>query len=198
MMEQQRKPATLSGESVSIYQKLLDRIIVMTERITSAEGSTKTIIPFLSICRHSYQAPLIPSVLTPSFCLILQGEKELHLGQDIIGYHAGDYLASMIDMPASGQVIGVTKESPYIGLRIDFTTTEIASVVMEAEINVKSKDKMLSTAAFVGRSDTDLLDIFIRLLKLIDKPKEAQFLSALIKREMIFNLLSGDYGYLFL
>jgi AraC-like DNA-binding protein len=104
----------------------------------------------------------------------------------------------MIDMPASGQVIGVTKESPYIGLRIDFTTTEIASVVMEAEINVKSKDKMLSTAAFVGRSDADLLDIFIRLLKLIDKPREAQFLSALIKREMIFNLLSGDYGYLFL
>src|SRR5258708_37386970 len=30
-----------------------------------------------------------------------------------------------------------------------------------------------------------------------DKPKEAPFLSALIKREMIYILLSGDYGHLF-
>jgi AraC-like DNA-binding protein len=197
-MVEQHKPSALFGDGVSIHHKLLKRIIAMAERITRAEGSTRTIVPFFSISRHSYQVPLIPSVLTPSFCLILQGEKELHLGQDIITYHAGDYLASMIDMPASGRVISATEESPFIGLRIDFTTKEIASVVMEAGINVTAKDKMLSTAAFIGRSDADLLDMFIRLLKLMDKPKEASFLSALIKREMIFNLLSGNCGHLFL
>jgi hypothetical protein len=46
----------------------------------------------------------------------------------------------VIDMPASAQIIGATKQFPYIGLRIDFTTKEIASVVMEAEINVKPQD----------------------------------------------------------
>jgi AraC-like DNA-binding protein len=197
MLKQKLKTRTLFGETVSIHQKVLDQIIAMTERITNAEGSTKTIIPFLSISRNSHQTPLIPSVLTPSFCLILQGTKKLHLGQNMIHYHPGDYLASLIDMPASAQIIGATKEEPYIGLRIDFTTIEIASVVMEAEINVKPKDKKLNTGAFIGKSDVDLLDLFIRLLKLIDKPKEARFLSAFIKREMIFNLLSGDYGHLF-
>ncbi|SEP21078.1 AraC family transcriptional regulator [Propionispora vibrioides] len=198
MEKQQQHPAAVFGEMVSIHRKLLEQIIAMTERITRDEGTTGTLIPYLSICRHSYQAPLIPSVLTPSFCLILQGEKELHLGQDIIAYHAGDYLASIIDIPASGRVIGATEATPYIGLRIDFTTKEIASVVMEAEINVKSKDKMVGTAAFIGRADTELLDMFVRLLKLVDKPREAPFLSALIKREMMFHLLSGDYGHLFL
>ncbi len=103
----------------------------------------------------------------------------------------------MIDIPASAQIIGATKKFPYIGLRIDFTTKEIASVVMEAEINVKPKDKKLNIGAFLGKSDADLLDVCIRLLKLLDKPEEARFLSALIKREMIFHVLSGDYGHLF-
>jgi hypothetical protein len=51
--------------------------------------------------------------------------------------------------------------------------------------------------SFIGKSDADLLDAYIRLLKLLDTPKEARFLSALIKREMIFYLLSGDSGHFF-
>ncbi len=197
MVEQQRTPVTFLSESNALHQKVLDRLLVMTERMTHAEGRTQTVIPFLSLVRHSQQTPLMPCVLTPSFCLILQGTKQLHLGQDMLQYHAGDYLASVIDLPASAQIIGATKTSPYIGLRIDFTTHEIASVVMEAEINVTPPEKKLNTGAFIGKSDADLFDICIRLLKLLDKPKEAPFLSALIKREMIFHLLSGGSGHFF-
>lgn len=197
MLNQQLKPVTLLRESNSIHQKVLDRLITMTERITNAEGRTQTPIPFLSLVRHSHQTPLIPVVLTPSLCLILQGTKQLRLGQDMLQYHAGDYLASVIDIPAPAQIIGATKQFPYIGLRIDFTTQEVASVVMEADINVKPQENKLNTAAFIGKSDADFLDICTRLLKLLDKPKEAPFLSALIKREMLFHLLSGDSGHLF-
>lgn len=197
MLVQKISPAIPSEESLPLRQALLEKIIAQTEKITTAEGSTPTIIPYLSITRRSHPMPMSPGVLTPAFCLILQGRKKLHLGQDIIYYHAGDYLASVIDIPASGQVIGATEKSPYIGLRIDFTTEEIVSVVMEAQINVKPKDKRLNAGAFVGKSDADLLESLVRLLKLIDKPKEARFLSTLIKREMIYHLLSGDYGHLF-
>jgi AraC-like DNA-binding protein len=147
----EQKPTSVSflRESNSLQQKVLDRLLAMTERMTNTEGRTQTIIPFLSIVRHSHQTPLIPVVLTPSLCLMLQGTKQLRLGQDMLQYHAGDYLASVIDIPAPAQIIGATKQFPYIGLRIDFTT------------------------------------------------KEARFLSALIKREMLFHLLSGDSGHFF-
>jgi AraC-like DNA-binding protein len=197
MLEQQRTPVTFLRERNSIQQKVLDRLIAMTERITNTEGRTQTLIPFLSLVRHSHQTPLIPVVLTPSLCLILQGIKQLRLGQDMLQYHAGDYLASVIDIPAPAQIIGATKQFPYIGLRIDFTTQEVASVVMEADIKVKPQENKLNTAAFIGKSDADFLDICTRLLKLLDTPKEARFLSALIKREMLFHLLSGDSGHLF-
>ncbi|WP_340390684.1 AraC family transcriptional regulator [Paenibacillus sp. FSL F4-0100] len=136
--------------------------------------------------------------MSPSICLILQGAKNLYLGQDIFYYEAGDYMTSLIDIPASSQVVGATEHSPYIALRIDFTAQEIASVVMEAEINTECKDTNRVTGAFIGKPDADLLDIFYRLLKLNSKPKEVRFLSGLLKKEMFFNLLSSDFGHLFL
>ncbi|OOM70179.1 AraC family transcriptional regulator [Clostridium sp. BL-8] len=178
-------------------QDLLSQIIAMTEKITYAEGNTKTIIPFLTINRHTYAFPLTPGVLTPSLCIILQGMKELHLGKETVYYYAGDYVASLIDIPASGQVINASKDSPFIGLRIDFTTKEIASVAMEIEISFKPNKKNSTLGAFVGKSDFELLDLFIRLFKLIENPKGIEFLSKHIKRELIFRLLTGEYAHLF-
>jgi AraC-like DNA-binding protein len=198
MPEQRLDNHAIIGKSVSIHKKALDQLIAMTDRITSADGQTPTIVPFLKIVRSSRETPKSQGVLTPSFCLILRGTKKFYLGQEIFHYSAGDYLASLIDIPAAAQVINATEESPYIGLRVDFTTQEIASVVMEAEISTEPKEKNRSAGAFIGKSDAALLDIFFRLLTLVDKPKEVRFLSELIKREMIFNLLSGDFGHLFL
>ncbi|MFL0196020.1 AraC family transcriptional regulator N-terminal domain-containing protein [Clostridium sp. WILCCON 0269] len=200
MLKQMSKTTNIptSDQNPSNNQEILSQLISMTNRITTAEGTTKTALPYLSICRHTYESPLIPSVLTPAFCLILQGSKELHLGEHIAHYYEGDYLASIIDMPASGRVVGATKGFPYIGLRVDFTAEEVASVVAEAKIELPSRSKKPSTAAFIGKSDTDLLELFVRILSLAHKPEPAPFLSVLMMREMIYHLVSGKYGHLFL
>ncbi len=191
MMNQQRT------EGNSTQQNVLDRLRMMTERMTPVEGRTQTHIPFLSLVRHSHPTPLMPVVLTPSLCLILQGTKQLLLGQDMLQYYACDYLASLIDLPAPAQIVDATKQFPYLGLRMDYTMQEVASVVMEADIKVKPQENRPNTAAFIGRSDANLLDACLRLLKLLDTPNDARFLSTLIKRELLFHLLSGDAGHLF-
>lgn len=197
MLKQQLPPTTSLREGNLHHQEALDRLLMMTERVIKVDGIIQTVIPFLSLVRHSAQTPLIPGVLTPSFCLVLQGTKEVHVGQDILRYYAGNYLISMIDMPVFAQVVGATRQSPYIGLRIDLMTKDIASVVAEAGLNMKPGEEKLGIGAFIGKSDADFLDLFVRLLKLLDRPKEAPFLSALIKREMIFHLLSGDSSHFF-
>ncbi|MBW7458385.1 AraC family transcriptional regulator N-terminal domain-containing protein [Paenibacillus sepulcri] len=198
LKEESKFPSLLNEGGSSIPSNRLEQIVAMTEKLTTADGRHQTLIPFLSISRYSHQTPPIPVVLAPSFCLILQGTKKVHLGSHIVHAGAGDFLISMIDLPASAQVNGAAQEYPYIGLRIDFTTQEIASVITEAQVKVSPRDKKANIGAFIGASDTDLLDVFIRLLKLIDKPEEeVRYLSGFIKREMIFRLLSGNYGHLF-
>jgi len=197
MLEQSLAPVTLQSKDYASSQEAHSRLLLMTERSITADGIIQTAIPFLSLVRHSAQTPLIPSVLTPSFCLVLQGAKEVHCGPDVFKYGAGDYLISVIDLPVFAQVVGATRHSPYIGLRIDLTTKDIASVVAEAQIGMQSQEEKLGIGAGVGKSNAELLDLFIRLLKLLDKPKEVPFLSTLLKREMIFRLLSGEAGRFF-
>lgn len=172
-------------------------MLEIAKRITLFEGRTQTMIPFLTTMRYSRQTSEISGILTPAICLILQGAKKLHLGHEVIDYHAGDYLVSVIDIPASAEIIGATKQSPYIGLRVDFTMEEIATVVMEAGLDFKPKHKKLNTGAYVGTADEGLVESFYRLLKLIEKPNANRYLSSLMKREMIFQLLSGDAGHIF-
>jgi AraC-like DNA-binding protein len=100
-------------------------------------------------------------------------------------------------MPTFAQVVNVTRQVPYIGLRVDFSTKEIASVVTDADIKVPVDEHQANLGTFIGNTDLELLDMFIRLLKLVDKPDKAEFLSSHIKREMIYNFLTGDHGHLF-
>lgn len=191
------KKDILLEDSNSAKQQALHTIIEMTNRITQSEGTTQTIIPFFYITKHSHEIPITPSIMNPAFSIILQGTKVFHVGKEIIHFNAGDFAASIIDMPISVQVKDVSTELPAISLRIDFTTSEIASVVMDANIEFNLKNKKLYLGAFVGKTHEELLNLFIKLLKLIDKPKDACFLAELTKREIIYHLLSGEYGYLF-
>jgi hypothetical protein len=75
MTEQQLETRAASGQSTGNHQEQIAGIIAQTEKITLADGRHPTVIPYLSISRNCRITPLIPSVLTPSFCLILQGMK---------------------------------------------------------------------------------------------------------------------------
>ncbi|NYB73785.1 AraC family transcriptional regulator [Sedimentibacter hydroxybenzoicus DSM 7310] len=169
----------------------------MTKSIAVSEGRNETAAPFLSVYRRSIENPLTCGIITPSLCLVVNGAKRLHMGTDIFDYTPGDFLVSMIDIPVSGQVASATEASPYIGLNIDFTIDEIVSIAIESKSGLQTDRKPLVVGAFVGKSDIAILKIFIRLLKLNSRPKQAAFLSTLYKQELIYELLSGEYGHLF-
>src|SRR5512145_149481 len=99
----------------------------------------------------------------------------------------------MIDMPMAGHAIGATKENPYFGITIDLSNEEIASVIREAKLDIKPQKK-LKPNAFVASGNTELLETFWRLIKLLTTPHDAAFLSPLLKREIIYRLLSSEEG----
>ncbi|MGG2134579.1 AraC family transcriptional regulator [Bacillus sp. S2(2024)] len=177
---------------------LLEQVKALTTNRISTDCRYQTQIPYLTMSRYSRQTPPIPVVLNPSFCLVLQGSKKIHSGEHILFARECDFLTSLIALPTTAQVNADTLDTqPYIGLRIDLTIQELASVITESRLRVRLRDKH-SNAAFIGRADTELLALFVRLLMLLDKPEEETiFLSGLIKQEMIFKLLTGEYGHLF-
>jgi AraC-like DNA-binding protein len=180
------------------FQTVLRELHTLSVIYAPKEGQNFTTIPYLSIYKRSEENPLIPSVLTPSVCLVLSGAKRINIGTQVIDYCAGQYLAAVIDMPVSGHVLEASRQSPYIGIRIDFTCEEIVDVALRAKLDIEKNISLLDPGAFVGKADSDLLLILTRLLNLQSKPEEQSFLSELYKQELLYNLLSGPYGYHFI
>lgn len=157
------------------------------------EGVTQTAVPYLSVMRCNRQTSFESALITPSFCIIVRGRKRVHIGEEIFEYSDGDSLSSLIAFPATGMIVGATPQNPYIGLKIDLNLHEIAAVITEAGLKFDQNDNSPRVGAFVGRSSREVLEIFLKMLKLLEKPEEI-FLSKLLKKEMIFRLLTGEYG----
>ncbi|MBN9418479.1 hypothetical protein ABS71_14080 [bacterium SCN 62-11] len=152
------------------------------------EGKTATRFPFVWASRRSQVTGVSCAMVKPSFCLILQGAKRVCLGAEQFDYRSGDFLASVIDIPASGQV----SEAPYLGVSLEFTREEIAGVIQEGQVVVQPR---LGSAAFVGRAPDEVVEVVARLVGLLEGGSE--FLARLARRELLFRLLSGPHGHLF-
>lgn len=161
-----------------------------------SEGVTETVIPYLSLMRCNRQTTFEPGVITPSFCVIIRGQKRLYLGEEILEYSAGDTLSSVVAIPATGMVVGATVENPYIGLKIEFNLHEIAAVITEAGLKFDGADNTPRVGAFVGKASDDTLKIFLKMVELLDKPDDV-YLAQLLKKEMLFRLLTGEYRQMF-
>jgi AraC-like DNA-binding protein len=172
----------------------LDQMIDIVGRLARDDERYGTVIPFLSLLRSSRPTAVTRGVLKPSCCVILQGGKRVHLGADVLDYGPGEYLVVSVDLPASGQVLNATPGRPYLLLNIEFDPQEIAAIVAEARIAM-ADDAQPVRGAFVGKSDAGLLEALNKLVHLLDAPAaEAAFLAVGLKREIIYRLLTGEYG----
>jgi len=169
-------------------------MIDIVARFARDDERYETVIPFLSLLRSSRPTAVTRGVLKPSCCVILQGGKRVHLGADVLDYGPGEYLVVSVDLPASGQVLNATTGEPYLLLNIEFDPQEIAAIVAEARITM-ADDAQPVRGAFVGKSDAGLLEALNKLVRLLDAPAaEAAFLAVELKREIIYRLLTGEYG----
>src|SRR5271166_1724612 len=88
----------------------------------------------LNFYRHSSPTQPTHGVYSPSICIIAQGAKEVQLGEEIYRYDPAHFLLCSLDVPVVTQVVEATSARPYLGLKLEFDPTLIASVSVEAGI----------------------------------------------------------------
>jgi AraC-like DNA-binding protein len=133
-------------------------------------------------------------VLTPSLCLVVQGDKRLLVGRETYHYGAGWYVMSALEFPTSGQVTRASTTAPYLAVRLTFDVREIAEIIVDAELAPSALPGARGPAVFVGAADHRLIGCLLRLLQLLDEPEAGAFLAGAIKREIIYRLLRSERG----
>ncbi|GIP26537.1 transcriptional regulator [Paenibacillus sp. J23TS9] len=178
--------------SEPIFQQQ-DELAKLIERYSVQEGVNSIAIPSLFLVRRSEVTGPKQSVYKPSLCIIVQGAKEVWLGQERFRYSPADYLVASVDLPVSGQVVEASPAVPYLALNLVFTPNQILDVLCDSKI-AGGKKENAKRAMYVSPTESTLLDAVLRLARLLDHPMDIPVLAPLVTKEILYRVLQGQHG----
>lgn len=162
----------------------------------SAPAGTSEPIEGVFLSHESRPGPPTVSTTGTGFALIVQGAKQLVLGDQIIDYGAGEYLVTSVDLPVIGRFTQATSEEPALGFGMTLTAAAIAELLLstEAPTRAPSKGGAAVPALSVDHASAELLDAVARLLRLLDRPRDLAVLGPMVRREILWLLINGPQG----
>jgi AraC-like DNA-binding protein len=130
-------------------------------------------------------------VYEPMLHLVLQGSKSLSVGDKFLSFEPGSYFVVPVDVPAIGQIQSERPGRPYLAISLSLDPAVIASTLdglPEFGTEEQASEFSVSTAT------PELIDAWLRMMRLVDRPKEAAVLAPMIEREILFRVLQGPQG----
>lgn len=173
-----------------------NELVGLLERATRAlEGTTPTAVDGLFVHRILHPGGPKPAMQQPAFAVIAQGEKRLQIGEEHYAYDPMHYLVSSVHLPVVAQVSGASEQSPYLGLRLDLAAEDVTSLIGDEHLPPPAPSAS-GRGLYVNRLDAALLDAVLRLLRLLETPRDIPILAPMIKREIVYRLLMNGQGVL--
>ncbi|WP_320008648.1 AraC family transcriptional regulator [Maridesulfovibrio sp.] len=129
----------------------------------------------------------------PSIILVLQGAKRTQIGSEIFEYSKGDIMVMGVDLPASSTILEASVEQPYLSVGVEIDSSVLVNLVQETTFPNFDLSRT-AKGIFVQKSDFDLLDAFLRLIKLLKYPERIGVLGPMVIREIHYLLLIGSNG----
>lgn len=161
-------------------------------RILPADGTSEP-IPGLHLFRASTPTDRIHGVTQPSLCVIAQGAKEIQIGDRQYRYDPRRYMLATVELPITGKVVEASAREPYFSLRLDLDPALVGSVMVESQLPAPSGYSE-AKGVVVSDLESELLDATVRLLRLVETAQGSSMLVPLVKREIVFRLLTGEQG----
>ena len=127
----------------------------------------------------------------PAVYVVVQGRKQVMVGDETYVYDPSQYLAVSVDLPALGNVVQATPNEPYLCLTLSVDPRDLAALIVEAG-QQSPRDDHDGRAIYVSRLDAPLLDALLRLVKLLDTPRDVHVLAPLVLREINYRLLATE------
>ena len=127
-------------------------------------------------------------VYQPMLHLVLQGSKTLSIGDQVATYGPASYFVVPVEVPATGQVHPFAPGLPYLALSLTLDPTVIGAVLAD-EMPPPERPRTQRFAAV--QAPDEMMEAWLRMLRLMDRPNEAAVLAPMIEREIVFRALQG-------
>lgn len=163
----------------------------LAERIAalSARATPSPLLPELKVSNIAVPTTPTGSVTQPMVAIVAQGRKRTVLADHVYSYSAGQYLISTMDLPTIGHVTEASREHPFLGMGLPLRESIIAQLVLETGPG-KARDTA-DLGMVTADADEELIDAVVRLLRLLDHPRDFAVLAPSIEREIHWRLMTG-------
>jgi AraC-like DNA-binding protein len=160
-----------------------------------ARPDSTTAIDGVLVSQVEQSTPPSPSMSGTVMALIAQGAKRIALGDRVYEYRAGQYLIASVDMPITGQFTEASPERPAMGFGLVLHPATVAELLLQAAPgDLPPAGGGAPSGMAVNDAPAALVDAVIRLLSLLDQPRDIAVLAPLIKREILWRLITGEQG----
>ncbi|MER5261965.1 AraC family transcriptional regulator [Actinosynnema sp. NPDC002837] len=139
--------------------------------------------------------PPAPSMSGTVLAVIAQGAKRLALGDRIYEYGPGQYLVASVDLPVTGQFTRADPEQPALGFGLVLEPSAIAELLLQAGPgDLPRAGEGIPSGIAVSDASAELIEAVVRLLRLLDEPRDRAVLAPLVKREILWRVITGEQG----
>jgi len=181
--------------SVVERSKNIDQLIQKISHFSEIEGEHETIISGLSF--HSRITPTESThcIYSLGLGIVLQGQKEVIIGDKVYQCHEGHSMLTTIDLPVTSHVVEASLKKPFLALLLLLDLKMVNEVVADLPVkDLQPYSDDTHESFTVELADIPLMDAVFRLVKLIDEPIMIPHLADLIKKEIIIRLLNSSQG----
>lgn len=129
----------------------------------------------------------------PLVGLVIQGAKHSLMGGQEYAYTENQSVVAGVDMPISSYVINPTPEPPFLFLYLYLDKQLLSSLVLDMKQDVAGAPET-NTSVSIAETSPDILEMFLRLLELLEKPEQIPIRAPMMLRELHYLLLISPHG----
>ncbi|MES2613546.1 MAG: AraC family transcriptional regulator [Pseudomonadota bacterium] len=157
---------------------------------------TDTGIPRVAMVQGAIPEHQLAAVYDPMVNLILQGSKTMTIGERTLAYDPATYFVMSIDLPAVGQVHAAPDGAPYLAVSLTLEPAVVAALLADLPRGAADANGpgAWEPGFSVAATTPELMDAWVRMLRLMDKPADIAALAPGCEREILYRVLQGPHG----
>ena len=155
---------------------------------------TETGIPRIAMVRGAVPEHRLATVYEPMINLIVAGNKTMTVGDRSFRYDPATYFVMSVDLPAVGAVEPSADGEPYLAVSLTLEPVRLAQLL--GDLPKTATEGRCSSGFSVAPVTPELLDAWLRMLRLLDQPTEIAALAPAYEREILFRVLQGPLGWM--
>lgn len=155
---------------------------------------TETGIPRVAMVQGKIPAAALAAVYEPMINLILTGSKTMTVGEKVFNYDPASYFVMSVDLPAVGEVLPAVTGEPYLAVSLTIVPQRVATLL--EGLSPSMMNNRPEGGFSVASVTPELLDAWVRMLRLMKTPDDIPALAPVYEREILYHVLKGPHGWM--